>query len=457
MFHELLSTLSIFDEKNLVLVDVGASGDPAPIWQELAPFSVYIGFDPDLRELKENRSSDFKRFILVNKAITDNDSSKVKFFLTSSPYCSSLLKPNLDNCKRYGFTELFEIETCVELPATSLNQVIQDLQIHGIDWLKLDSQGKDLDIFLSIDQTVRNHLLAVDIEPGFIPFYEGENTFDEAHKALLEEGFWLANLSVQNFPRIMQSTRNRLSGKVGQFQNKQPINFDLLPGSPTAIEARYLRTIEHLQSVNSDLRQYVSLWMFALLDGKTGFALDIALHLMNDRETEQVGQLLLDKTINLATGLQKFQAPASQAFLDGLNLREINLIVFPDWQQLESQIYDSLAAIIRILLMRPDGQRLNLLISTANGSATLLQDLNEVIGNIILQLLMANEGGIDPVHAPEITLLQALSPPEWQVLLPHIKARLRLEQEDHSTLAQVPCDRLLNLTLDQLLTQTDFS
>ncbi len=220
-----------------------------------------------MRELKDDNAYNFKRFVLVNKAVTDSVSNKVNFFLTSSPYCSSLLKPNLEICKHYGFTELFEIEKCVELPATRLDEVIKDLGISGIDWLKLDSQGKDLDIFLSIDKSIRDHVLAIDVEPGLIPFYEEENTFDQTHKTLIQEGFWLSNLNVQNFPRIMQRTRKALIDKVLQ-QHPQLVDFDRLPGSPTAIETRYLRTIEHLQSVNAELRDYVTLWVFALLDGK---------------------------------------------------------------------------------------------------------------------------------------------------------------------------------------------
>jgi hypothetical protein len=454
MFHELLSEISILSEKSFVLVDVGASGDPAPIWQEIAPFSFYIGFDPDLRELKENNAYNFKRFVLVNKAVTDNFSDKVNFFLTSSPYCSSLLKPNLDNCKHYSFTELFEIENCVELPATRLDEVIRDLEIPGIDWLKLDSQGKDLDIFLSINKPVRERILAVDVEPGLIPFYEGENTFDQTHKALIQEGFWLANLNVQNFPRIKQSTRKTLWDNVQQ-QHAQLIDFERLPGSPTAIETRYLRTIEHLKSVNADLRDYVTLWVFALLDGKTGFAFDIAAALMDCPETEPMGRMLLEKTIATITQSNQFQPLNPPAFLADLKLREINLIAVPDWQQPEEQIYAALEAVIRSLLLHSDGQRLHLLISTANLPSALLSQLNDAIADITLHLLMSEEG-INPDCAPEITLLENLTQSQWQALLPHLKARLVLPQEDQLTLNQVSFEQLPSLTLAQLTAQPNF-
>lgn len=298
MLQELLSDISILNERDLVLVDVGASGSPPSVWQAIAPFSYYVGFDPDSRELNEENSYNFRKFTMIKKVVTDNDSDTAKFFLTAYPYCSSMLKPDMDSCKQYTFTETFEVIGQAEFPTTRLNVVIRDLEVHGIDWIKLDSQGKDLDLYLSIEPSTRKRILAIDIEPGVSPFYEGENTFAESHRALLQEGFWLSSIKLQNggFPRVRQSTRQALSGQLLQPHN-QPIDFEKLPVSPTALEARYLRTLEHLTSVDADLGDYISLWVFALCDDKLGFALDVALHIKDHYSSYPVGSLLLDKTV----------------------------------------------------------------------------------------------------------------------------------------------------------------
>lgn len=298
MLQELLSDISILNERDLVLVDVGASGSPPTVWQAIAPFSYYVGFDPDSRELNEENSYNFKTFTMIKKVVTDSDSDTAKFFLTAYPYCSSMLKPAMDSCKQYTFTETFEVIGQAEFPTTRLDTVIRDLAVHGIDWIKLDSQGKDLDLYLSIVPSTRNRILAIDIEPGVAPFYEGENTFAESHSALLTEGFWLSSIKLQNggFPRVQQSTRQALAGQLLPPQN-QPIDFEQLPVSPTALEARYLRTLEHLTAVGADLADYVSLWVFALCDDKLGFALDVALHIKDNYTSYPVGTLLLDKTL----------------------------------------------------------------------------------------------------------------------------------------------------------------
>gem|GEM_PF-3886798 len=52
----------------------------------------------------------------------------------------------------------------------------------------------------------------------------------------------------------MQSTRKALSSQFDQQ------HIEGLPGSPTAAEARYFRSLEHLKLVEASLRHYVSLW-----------------------------------------------------------------------------------------------------------------------------------------------------------------------------------------------------
>ena len=75
-----------------ILIDIGASGAPPEIWGEIARYSTYVGFDPDLREISEIPDSRFQRAVIVNEAISSKaDDKEVLFYLTKSPYCSSTL------------------------------------------------------------------------------------------------------------------------------------------------------------------------------------------------------------------------------------------------------------------------------------------------------------------------------------------------------------------------------
>ena len=68
-----------------VLVDVGASGATPTIWAPIAKQSVYIGFDPDLREIREINDGDFYRATIVNQAVTADAKDQTHFYLQLIP------------------------------------------------------------------------------------------------------------------------------------------------------------------------------------------------------------------------------------------------------------------------------------------------------------------------------------------------------------------------------------
>ena len=252
-----------------ILVDVGASGNPPLVWRPISKQSVYIGFDPDRREMKDIAEGIFKRTVIVNKAVTDQaDAEQIHFYLTRSPFCSSTLRPNPAVLSDYVFAELFAVEREVDVPATTLDQLLDELHFPHIDWLKLDTQGTDMLLIKSISENRFSRLLALDIEPGLMSYYIGENLFCELHPYLVESGFWLSNMKVEGAARMRPETLQSL-GKL----TKKWLRFEeSLKRSPGWIEARYLRDLEHIHTHD----QHLTLWVFALLDNQIGYALDIA-------------------------------------------------------------------------------------------------------------------------------------------------------------------------------------
>jgi hypothetical protein len=272
-----------------VLVDVGASGTPPRLWRDLASLSYYVGFDPDRRELTEDNSFGFRRFVIFNKAVTETDRQELEFYMTASPYCSSALKPNPKNLCEYSFTDLFRVERTTMVPATTLESALRESRLGYIDWLKLDSQGKDLDILCSLGDVIGRRLLVLDIEPGVTDFYEGENTFSPAHSYLLENDFWLSRARFQKCARISKATREVLAPYGTELS--------LLPGNPTAVEAQYVRTLGHLVSTQAALRDCVCLWVLCMLNRNYGFALDVGIHVVEQDSDRQLGTLLVQQTL----------------------------------------------------------------------------------------------------------------------------------------------------------------
>lgn len=259
-------------ELHPVLVDVGASGAPPSIWSLLAPSSVYVGFDPDARELREIPNGAFYKHYILNQAVTaETGQSEVNFYLTRSPFCSSTLPPNHAELSAYLFADLFTVERQARVPATTLTEVLTRLNLTHIDWLKVDSQGTDLRVFMSLSPELRERVLVLDIEPGLIPAYEGEDTFVEAHRTLLASGFWLSHLNVKGAVRMRDETLTHLT----ESDMTRPMLERVLSPSPGWVEARYFRTVAGLLRPGVSQRDFVLLWACALADQQLGFAFDV--------------------------------------------------------------------------------------------------------------------------------------------------------------------------------------
>lgn len=257
-----------------VLVDVGASGAAHAPWTPVAHKSVFVGFDPDDRELNPALGRNFAAYHILPKIIAGpNARNRSKFYLTEFPQCSSMLEPDSPALAPYLFASLFKVDRTVELETTTLAAVMSDLNLPSIDWLKIDTQGRDLSVIMGLDDARRNQLLCVEVEPGFTPFYHDEESFFQIDTMLRAQGFWLAHLKAQQFPRVRAATIKEAFGM--DIRGVDPAA-RLFGPSPTAAEARYMIGPEALQARGAPLRDYVVAWTFAVATGLWGYALELA-------------------------------------------------------------------------------------------------------------------------------------------------------------------------------------
>jgi len=257
-----------------VLVDVGASGKSPKIWKPIASLSTYVGFDPDYSGQPPVPEGRFRRIEILREAcVAEATQADVGLYVTKAPYCSSTLAPDVKALSHFLFSDLFSVEETVRVPAISLAAVLERLRLDGVDWLKTDSQGTDLRIFLSLPTQIRNHVMAIDCEPGLIDAYVGEDLFAQTHSQLTLEGFWLSDLSLRGAVRM--KTKNGRDLEERGIVRKGLLE-RTIKKSPGWVEARYLRSLDWLEAAGGSKRDYVFLSTFAVMDGQLGFALDVS-------------------------------------------------------------------------------------------------------------------------------------------------------------------------------------
>ncbi len=254
---------SFFLHRPPVLIDIGASGEINAKWKPIAAHSICIAFDADDREFKvsESQAAGYRKLITINRIVTANETPVADFYLTASPFCSSLLSPENDKLKPWSFHSLFEVENKLQLPATTISQALKQAGIDYIDWFKTDTQGTDLRLFSSLRDELRNQLLAAEFEPGIIDAYNGEDKLFILMKEVQQAGFWLSTMEVKGTQRLNE----KYLVQWGKFAGNRMIR-----KSPCWAEVTYLHN-----PVFKDQRSLLLLYVFALLERQYGFALEI--------------------------------------------------------------------------------------------------------------------------------------------------------------------------------------
>ncbi|HEY9674814.1 MAG TPA: hypothetical protein V6D11_25465 [Waterburya sp.] len=126
-------------------------------------------------------------------------------------------------------------------------------------------------------------------------------------------------------------------------------------------------------------------------------------------------------------------------------LRDINLVIFPNWSVSSNSLYLDLNPIIKLLLSHPDRFYLSLLIDTSNIAA---EEADLILSNILMNIFSVES--LDINDEPEIILLENLSQLQWQALLPRIHWHVVLDTENESAVTAAGAQNLPACTIDHL-------
>lgn len=252
-----------FIDKPPVLIDIGASGGIHTKWKKIAKYAYCVAFDADDREfqISEEKDKNYKKLIKVNRIVKTEPSGFAQFYLTQSPYCSSLLEPDEEKLRPWLFKPLFEVKKVTSLPAVTLAGSLDSADITYIDWFKVDTQGTDLRIYNSLPDEIRGTILFAEFEPGIMDAYKGEDKLYSVMQVMDEQGFWLSSMNVKGTQRL----ENKYIEQIGSFLSER-----IIKTSPGWAELTYFRNPD-----NFSIRSLLLMIVFALLERQYGFALEL--------------------------------------------------------------------------------------------------------------------------------------------------------------------------------------
>ena len=265
-----------FAERPPVLLDIGASGAVHPKWAAVAKYSVCVAFDADEREMgyTEKQGGVYRKHYVYNCIVTDATGAggaveERDFYLTRSPYCSSLLPPDNESLSDWSFHSLFEVERVVKLRAAALTAVLDELKIEKADWFKTDSQGTDLRLFTSLGDARMKRTLVAEFEPGIIDAYRGEDKFWMLLRYMDAAPFFMSGINICGTQRIGKEGLALL----GEAEKKAlPMTLRESPGwAETTYMNEFREDADYL-----DKRDFMLGWVFAEVEGQHGFAAEVA-------------------------------------------------------------------------------------------------------------------------------------------------------------------------------------
>jgi len=270
MINTILSTPELI-RRPVVLMDVGASGEIHHKWKRLARHAICVAFDPDKREMHvlDEGGNKFRKLFVINKIVAEKTMPDKPFYLTNSPYCSSTLMPVEEELQVWNFAALFRVVGEEHFNAITINDALREVGVSYIDWLKIDTQGTDLRIFMSVEEAVREKLMALEMEPGFIDIYKGEDKLDQILRRVTAEGFWLSSINVLGTQRI---NTQQAGGSFSQLEKKLIQRY--LRTTPCWAELTFLNGLR--DSRQFDERDFMLLYLFALLERQYGFCMEVA-------------------------------------------------------------------------------------------------------------------------------------------------------------------------------------
>ena len=311
-----------------ILIDVGAAGGLMPRLTSTIENIKVIGFEPDERNFNkmiEEGKLKNPNYEILNTALY-SEKTKLNLYLTKKSHDSSIYKPNTDVVKLFPNPERYEIVEVQLIETENLNNLLVQNHISLPHFIKLDTQGSELDI-LKGGSSCLDHVIGIETEIEFIELYENQPLFGDVDTYLRGYNFELWDLR-KVFSKRAQGFD--LGKKKGQ----------LISG-----DALYLKKIDSIISQMDNFKDLYEKRCYAinsLLISNAYGLLDYGFKIFNS--TKEL--FSVDEQKELLKGFKKRRyLTINSSFSHHRYHIHLGASKFLDWLRMEIQPYDSVGKV----------------------------------------------------------------------------------------------------------------
>ncbi|MEI8631921.1 FkbM family methyltransferase [Vibrio sp. PP-XX7] len=147
-----------------------------------------VGFEPDEREYKNLVNTSNQKWFNIG---LNHSKGKFPLYITGYQTNTSLYKPNLafTNELCYGDND-FKIEKEIEVECDTLDNILKTNNL-SLDYIKLDTQGSELDILKGGILALEKDIFAVEAEVEFNELYQNQPMFADVDSFLRAQRYIL--------------------------------------------------------------------------------------------------------------------------------------------------------------------------------------------------------------------------------------------------------------------------
>ena len=201
---------SLLKNKKLIGLDVGAQGgfnSDKFFPEKYNKYFESILVDPLKNSLKNEESK-----YIINKGLWSSKGIKKLYILNKRPQSSSMYEPDKRSLTVYGFEEkdfhLFDVSKTEMVECDTLSSSLKELNINALDYLKIDTQGAELEILKGLENY---RPLIIKCEVQIFPMYKKEPSWTEVTELLYKLGY------------IVSEWR-----KIGSHATRAPVEMDMI-------------------------------------------------------------------------------------------------------------------------------------------------------------------------------------------------------------------------------------